>query len=397
MPFFKIEKKKDYKIIFFCGFSIKIPRKNYKATFRPFKKLKSNTVLKENGFSIMGDFDSVSGESVAVRYFIAVLKKSGIPFECVPLTGTQLPQYKNKITFSPNPYFKPKEYNNITGMFWEYEDGMVEVRPYAFDGVSSIISFSHFNESYFRKIAPAGVNVYHLPFIPDIDFDHLEDIKIVREKYGIPENAFVCYFNFSYHSSYYRKNPEAVLKAFAKAFPDCGTEARLILKTVGSDDPHKLSLVQSLEREIENLNMSGKVIIINDKLSDLENYSLINSCDVYISLHRGEGIGLGMLEAMKLGKPVIATNYGGNTDFVNHGSAFPVGYKIIKPESFDTPSYFFVSRCAEPNVEEAAKHIRNLYEDKNMRINIAMKAKSYLDSYCSLEQYKKVLNDLLRH
>jgi glycosyltransferase involved in cell wall biosynthesis len=58
--------------------------------------------------------------------------------------------------------------------------------------------------------------------------------------------------------------------------------------------------------------------------------SIINSCDVYISMHKSEGFGIGMLEAMFLSKPVIATNYGGNTDFMNHDNSLLLKYKMTE-------------------------------------------------------------------
>lgn len=397
MSLIEIKKARDYKTVKIFGLEFKIPRKDYKATFRPFKRLKPGIELKKDGFSIMGDFNSISGESVALRYFIYALKQINIPFECLDIRGDCLPKYKNKITFSSNPYFKPKEYNNITGMFWEFEDGMTEERPYAFDGISSVLCFSDFNAYYFKKIAPEKVKIFQLPFIPSINAENLSDACAIREKYNLPEKSFICYFNFSYHSSYYRKNPEAVIEAFSKAFPDDSFNAVLVLKTIGSSDPAKQDRISALHKRIDQKNIKDKTIIINDNLTDNENFSLINACDVYISLHRGEGIGLGMLEAMSLGKAVVATNYGGNTDFIKKGVSFPVGYRLIKPETRDISSYAFVTKCAEANTDEAAAYLRKLYEDRNLCIQTGNNAKDFVKTYCSIEQYKKVLKEILEN
>ena len=58
----------------------------------------------------------------------------------------------------------------------------------------------------------------------------------------------------------------------------------------------------------------------------------MSSCDAYVSLHRSEGIGLTIAEAMGLGKPVIATGWSGNTDFMDVSNAFPVGYRLVEIE-----------------------------------------------------------------
>jgi glycosyltransferase involved in cell wall biosynthesis len=100
---------------------------------------------------------------------------------------------------------------------------------------------------------------------------------------------------------------------------------------------------------------------------------MINSIDCYVSLHRGEGLGLGMLEAMFLGKPVIATEYGGNTEFMNQENSMLIDYKLITAND-DYPVYKDVKYWADPNIEQAARYMKILVEDKEIRENYKMKS-----------------------
>ena len=395
MSLIEIKKARDYKTVRIFGLEFKIPRKDYKETFRPFKSLKPVIELNNDGFSLMTYSDSVAGDSVAVRYFINALEKAGIIYERLPLKGDILPKYKNKITFSNAPHYKPKEYNNISVFYWEFEDGMPEFFPSAFDGIKAVICFSSFNEEYFKKIAPGNVKIYKLPFIPCIERENLLPKKEIREKFGIPADSFVAYFNFSYNSSYGRKNPEAIVRAFAKAFPN-DEKTCLVFKTVGSGCNANNKYKAALQDCIQKNGLSQKTIIIEESLSDNENHSLINACDVYISLHRGEGIGLGMLEAMIMGKPVIATAYGGNTDFIQKGHSFPVPYTMIAPKFNDIPDYAAVSKAAEPDADESAKILRNLYGDENLREETGKKALEFTKYYCSIEKYKEIMPLILK-
>ena len=83
----------------------------------------------------------------------------------------------------------------------------------------------------------------------------------------------------------------------------------------------------------------------------------MSSCDAYVSLHRSEGIGLTIAEAMGLGKPVIATGWSGNTDFMDVSNAFPVGYRLVELEENVGP-YHAGEVWAEPSVEHAAELMR---------------------------------------
>jgi glycosyltransferase involved in cell wall biosynthesis len=125
-------------------------------------------------------------------------------------------------------------------------------------------------------------------------------------------------------------------------------------------------------------------------LSNEEFRGLINSIDCYISLHRSEGLGLGMAEAMFLNKPVIATGYSGNLEFMNEYNSFLVPYELIHAKESE---YIFggLSRWAEPNINEAAKYMVYLYENPELGKKMGQAAGTYMRKYHS----KKIVSNSL--
>lgn len=105
------------------------------------------------------------------------------------------------------------------------------------------------------------------------------------------------------------------------------------------------------------------IIFINKYLTDLQTTSLLNISDCYVSLHRSEGLGLPMAEAMLLGKPVIATNYSGNLEFMNASNSFLVNYTMTSVNdnytNSDKDSFW-----ANPDLFHASKLMKKVYSEK---------------------------------
>jgi glycosyltransferase involved in cell wall biosynthesis len=161
---------------------------------------------------------------------------------------------------------------------------------------------------------------------------------------------FLFLFMFDVHSHLARKNPMAVVDAFRRAFTP-SEPVRLILKCVNAEsDPAGFAAL--VERA------SGAAIEISSGyLSAAAVRHLMASADAYVSLHRSEGIGLTIAEAMGLGKPVIATAWSGNTDFMDVSNAFPAGYRLVELEENVGP-YHAGEVWAEPSIEHAAELLR---------------------------------------
>ena len=344
------------------------------------------------------------------RDFIDKLSQTDIPFSVLDIsvpgthyakiTENEYGKYRDflTLTFSPKAIIQFAAGDPVVGAkqsvfftpFWEFESGLFETRPNFFSGTRGAIVFSKFCHKFFSANAPEGYPVSYLPY--PFPFHNINiDRKATREKFGIPQNAFAVFFNFDIRSGYDRKNPEATLLAFSKAFQD-KPNGRLVFKISSADSaPEKM---QSLHTQAEKLGLSEKLIIITDYLTHDGILALTGSCDVYLSLHRGEGLGLGMLEAMSVNVPVIATAYGGNTDFCNDTTACMVPYKLVKPKT-DFPHYRTVKLWAEPDINAAADALLALYSNPDLRRKKCAAAKSFIGDFYSQENFEKELQKFL--
>jgi glycosyltransferase involved in cell wall biosynthesis len=145
-----------------------------------------------------------------------------------------------------------------------------------------------------------------------------------RRLFGIPDGKFVFGFVFDYLSVMERKNPLGLVKAFQLAFAN-REDVMLLIKTINVNcAPEKAA------RLIKSSEGYPNIHFINEHISREEMMSLITSLDSYVSLHRSEGFGIGMAQAMYLGKPVIATGYSGNLEFMNPECMGGAGYRACR-------------------------------------------------------------------
>ena len=161
MPLFKIKKTMEYKNICICGLNITLQRSRYKKEKSLYLPISS---LKDNGVSLIGAFKENSGEATVAKNVLSVLEKSDIPYDFFNLNEEKAPQYKTKITFTTSYYYKPEIYRNISVLFWEFQSGMPEVLPYAFENIAGVITFSSFCQNYFQSIAPKNIPIFKLPY-----------------------------------------------------------------------------------------------------------------------------------------------------------------------------------------------------------------------------------------
>jgi len=178
-----------------------------------------------------------------------------------------------------------------------------------------------------------------------------------RSRFGLPENACVFLFTFDFYSTVQRKNPGAVIAAFQHAFRQ-DDAAVLVLKSINVEQNRTAR--EKLGRQSEGAN----IIFLDRHISVPEMDSLFASADCYVSLHRSEGLGLGMAQAMYFGKPVIATNYSGNLEFMNRENSLLVDYTMTELEQV-AGSYEYGTRWADPNVEQASNYMRWVFEHRS--------------------------------
>ena len=375
----------------------------------PHSTLPQDKKLSTDGISIVANLVNVYGLGQVGRDIVSALNLSNMQYDIkstykpgkpiVPeeeykkIKTTPYLRYKTRLLLDDKYSYYEPDYNDIKAIWWEFTSGLTEFRPNTFDGAKTIIAFSDFCYNYFKNIAPQTVKLckVNYPFNKNWTINKTKEAS--RRLYHLKNTDFVCFFNFDYRSSYIRKNPEGAIKAFANALRD-KSNAYLVIKTVGYDAFP--DLVKKLEQLASQLNVKDKIIFINDYLSRNDLMTLINSCDVYLSLHRGEGLGLGMLEAMSMGIPVIGTNYGGNTEFMNSDNSCLVEYQMVPAKEYDVPPYQYVKEYAEPNLEQATHYIKLMYENQEYKQSIGEKAQNFVDTYFNIETFKQQISNIIK-
>jgi predicted O-linked N-acetylglucosamine transferase (SPINDLY family)/glycosyltransferase involved in cell wall biosynthesis len=326
------------------------------------------------GINIAGYINGEFGVGEGVRANIKAIEAAGIPFAINNFTRS--PHRKQDTTYQnfsqDNPYpvnliqvnadevstflkytgssYLENRYN-IGFWAWEIPEFPQKWQP-VFDHFHEIWTYSNYCAEAISIVSPIPV----IKIMPSID---LPQSYLNRKSLGLPENKFIFLFVFDFSSRIERKNPLAAIQAFKQAFGE-DDSVLLILKSANSEKNVKdLALLKSA------LANSTNIKHLDGYLSKDEINGLLYNCDSYLSLHRCEGFGLTMAEAMFYGKPVIATGYSSNTEFMNVGNSFLVKYKLVPIEA-DCGPYKKGNMWAQPDTEHAAylmRHVFNNYQE----------------------------------
>lgn len=245
--------------------------------------------------------------------------------------------------------------------FWAWE---LEAFPHGwergFAGLDQIWCPSSFTATSLGQRSP----------VPVTPLPHLLNWARADRLHGLRQSAatrrkqpFTCLFAFDFWSTVGRKNPEGVITAFQQAFPrrrlpwQPGREARLLLKLASSDQfPEATARLQ--ERVVDD----PRIRLITGHLPAEAFDTLYAQTDVLLSLHRAEGFGLSLAEAMAAGIPVVATGYSGNLDFMPPGTAVLIPYERV-PIRRSEGDYRAGWHWAEPDLDAAARRLRDLAAD----------------------------------
>lgn len=223
-----------------------------------------------------------------------------------------------------------------------------------------------------------SIPVHHMPLACEVHFSSF----LGRRYFGIPEDRYVFFFFFDFTSYLERKNPLAVVEAFDRLMRDRPhAEVALVIKLNSSQ--HRPQDFAEFKRRISPY--ADCVHIIDKVLSNNEMKNLIRCCDCFVSLHRSEGFGLGLSEAMYLGKPVIATGYSGNMDFTNQDNALLVDFSLI-PVALGSYPHGEGQVWADPDVDQAARHMVRLVDDADFGRALGKRASRHIRqhfSYCA--------------
>lgn len=212
-----------------------------------------------------------------------------------------------------------------------------------------------------RKVTIPVVHMPHGLEVTDIEACSPEEL-------GVPQGRFTFLCMFDLASSVARKNPFGAVEAFRRAFPEQSSAALLIKVSQAALHREKHAELEKRLRGIPNVYLTDRM------LPRARVNGLVAACEAIVSLHRSEGFGLIPAEAMYLGKPVVATGWSGNMDFMNGTNSCPVGYELVTLDENDGP-YRVGQQWAEPDLDHAAHLMRRLIEDPAYRIQISARAK----------------------
>lgn len=246
---------------------------------------------------------------------------------------------------------------NIGIWYWE-----MPTFPRAWYGAFSLFDeiwvASRYTQASLASIAPIPV-VYMRPVVqPAPPNAHR------RGDFGIPVDRFVFFFSFDALSILPRKNPVAVIQAFQLAFGAPKAGPLLVIKVNNSDKvvgrDAQLGLHDGYMAELSSAVAQVNGILLDRRYDRPTTSALMSLCDCYVSLHRCEGLGLTMAEAMYFGKPCIATGYSGNLDFMTPSNSYLVGYRLVELDR-DWGPYQAGDYWAEPEVEQAAALMQEVF------------------------------------
>jgi glycosyltransferase involved in cell wall biosynthesis len=241
---------------------------------------------------------------------------------------------------------------NILRTYWELPQAPREWAP-MLNGIDEIWAPNEFVGNAFREIFAGPITI--IP--PCVEIETEQEFQ--REQLSIDRGVFYFTFSFDYFSHPARKNPLGVVRAFQAAFPDRAEKVGLVIKST-SATYHYLEIKAAI---LEAALLDSRIKVIDRTFSREEMLSLIRQSDCYISLHRSEGFGLGMAEAMAFGKPVIGTNYSGSTEFLSDRTGFPVSF-TLRPV---LPGEYIFSTgqdWAEPEESGAVAAMQRVFYDR---------------------------------
>lgn len=353
------------------------------------------------GLNIIGYTDGLFGLGEAVRLNIKAARKTNIPlniinFEKVKQNSNYEYSFKysvNLVQISSNdlddffrvidPEFFRDKYT-ILFLMWESEF-LPEKLKKNVTLFNEIWTASSYCQKLFKKIFDGDIIVVPHPIEVD-----LKPIQNQNPTIFFNENKFSYLFIFSYHSSIERKNPFFLIEAFTKAFGN-NQDVELVIKTNGA------KYFKSAERKLSQARANQKnITIIDFDLDRNEINHLINNCDCYVSMHHSEGYGLTLAEAMCLSKPTIATNYSGNTQFMNENNSFLVDYQLGLIENPDA-NFGPKTMWANPIIEDTIKKLKEVYKNPDLRKEKAKNAQLFVKEKLSFYAVGSIMKNRLNH
>lgn len=361
----------------------------------------------QSGIGLYGYLTSVSGVGEGARRTIKSLQSVDIAHTkhlAISHSGTKTDTSINDITESDTPYrivlfhvnadqtphvlnsMPPSSIDHryrIGHWAWELSE-FPDIWCDAFEYLDEVWVPTEFVASSIRKKTQKPV------FVVPYAVSSILPGEKSRVEFGLPSDRFLVLCSLDLNSYSDRKNPDASYEAFIKAFPNSTeTSPMLVMKLHGGLEG------SNRDKIIERYLNDERVIVIDAALSAARYTRLQQSCDAYISLHRSEGFGLNIAECMLMGKPVIVTNYGGNTDFTNNENAYLVDYVLTELRE----GQYVVWQdqvWADPDLEHAAKQLQKMFFNAKERELKTQIAKRHIQERFSPESVGSLISKHLK-
>ena len=359
---------------------------------------------KEFGVNVFGYINGEFGLGEAVRLIIKALISADIPVALINYDvktnhrhqdqtydkfSTEAPYAINLILLGPSEakkilthysnvdFFKNKY--NIFYLNWESENFPKEY----VDNLSfydEIWVPAEYCQKVISKFSTVPVSVIHYPIeIPASSFVD----RVANDFFD--NSCFNFLFIFDYNSTLERKNTLNLIKAFKKAFKKDDRSVKLTIKTSRS-----ARFLKEKSELIDCINGVTNIVIVEEIFEKETLHNIIKFCDSYVSLHRSEGFGLTMAEAMFYGKPVIATGYSGNLEFMNADNSFLVNYEVCHVSS-SLMNYDKNTVWSNPDIDHAAELLIKVKENSQEIKSIAKKGNQTIINEFST---KKIGNEI---
>ena len=338
------------------------------------------------GINLAGYFESEKGVGEAARATVRALEAVSVPYvmnnvrdagavnvdsisgcfsdenpyniNLVHINADQLPTFGVR---KGREYFAQRF--NVGYWFWELASFPSDYYG-SFECFDELWTASKFTQAALAHASP--IPVVRIP--PALNpAPMVVDKEIGCDRFGLPCDRFLFLVMFDFHSSIERKNPAAAVEAFKQAFGKAEDVMLVVKSSHLSDDKAPLRPI------LESAQNQNNIRVIDGVFSRWEIDHLLVACDCFVSLHRSEGFGLPIAEAMKFRKPVLATAYSGNMDFMTPTNSFLVRYGLVELDR-DYGPYRRGSVWAEPDVSHAADLMRYVYEKREEASKIGVKA-----------------------
>jgi len=347
------------------------------------------------GVNIFGFFSSVSGLAEAAWSTHRGITEAGLPARFIDIPLMDRPKHKDlmslqgAVTYFPinvfhfNPdvirllledglsqHYCTARYN-IAFWFWETQQ-----LPQYWVEAGSLFDEIWTSSDFCRDEVAKSIDKPVIKIPLNVVLTYARSARCARKMVRLPTEKYIFITMLDFMSNMERKNPLAAVDAFERAFGHDNHTACLVVKLLNAT---RGTLYKDL---LGRLQRNPLITLIDEPLSRTDLASLLNASDCFVSLHRCEGFGLPIAEAMSLGKPVIATGWSANMEFMTAQNSFPVEFALKRLACHSLP-YPRGTIWAEPSIEHASLIMRRLVKDPSIGEGIGRKAQQDISALIS--------------